>query len=177
MSSEFDKESRINVKNDWRRSWKTITPAFYFHRICMSSLQRHQRRELFTQFWRRWKNLTHHVSSSAWSPSIELTRRFCFEWVCTRPWTDNSLCGWKYGPQETRFKEINKKFRELFQKWQRILPWQKCQMEYVSMFDFYCMITLLHVINAEYDWMFNLFMIILSIFNLEMQRGQFYLCL
>lgn len=50
-------------------------------------------------------------------------------------------------------------------------------MEYVSMFDFYCMITLLHVINAEYDWMFNLFMIILSIFNLEMQRGQFYLCL
>lgn len=55
--------------------------------------------------------------------------------------------------------------------------WQKCQMEYVSMFDFYCMITLLHVINAEYDWMFNLFMIILSIFNLEMQRGQFYLCL
>lgn len=73
MSSEFDKESRINVKNDWRRSWKTITPAFYFHRICMSSLQRHQRRELFTQFWRRWKNLTHHVSSSAWSPSIELS--------------------------------------------------------------------------------------------------------
>lgn len=50
-------------------------------------------------------------------------------------------------------------------------------MEFVSMFDFYCMITLLHVINAEYDWMFNLFMIILSIFNLEMQRGQFYLCL
>lgn len=73
MSSEFDKEARINVKNDWRRSWKTITPAFYFHRICMSSLQRHQRRELFTQFWRRWKNLTHHVSSSAWSPSIELS--------------------------------------------------------------------------------------------------------
>lgn len=30
MSSEFDKESRINVKNDWRRSWKTITPALIF---------------------------------------------------------------------------------------------------------------------------------------------------
>lgn len=38
MLLEFDKELRINVKNDWRCLWKIIIFVFYFYRICMLSL-------------------------------------------------------------------------------------------------------------------------------------------